>query len=247
MNKDRWNRAVRRFLLPRLDGRWETGGHLIVRGEVGWTVRRITPRLVSGYPRIIRVEAAVQLLAVPDPDGYHCCLMLDGRWDEPGSVAGYEPLMADLSHLIKEEAVPFLDGYGSLDGYLTYLRWRVDGAAGSGVDVDDLHVAEELTYLYLIRGDRARAVEAGEYVESCAVQLGRKWSPSPSGVSAVVQRVRHVLTADRRDHEAARSILAATATATAVVLGLSVPRRDRGALDPSMPSRTDVNEASPVT
>ena len=221
LNTRRWAGAVRRFLVPRLPGRWTVARGALVRGDVGWTVQQVV-LLPSRHAPAVRLDAVVQFLATPSSDSYTCALPLDGAWDEPASVDDYEPVMAQVAHAVVTQAVPFLDRYGTLDGYLSHLREQALPDPALGVDWLDMNVAEELTYLHLVRGDLAAAADAAREAERSAEEDRRYPIPSP-WVAEGLDRVRQVMTAGQ-DPDQARSILARNAAATAAALALPEPR-----------------------
>lgn len=212
--------------MPALPGRWAVAHGALVRGEVGWTAQQVVLRPARHAPAV-RLDAVVQFLATPAVDRYTCAVSLDGAWDEPASVDDYAPVMAEIARVVRAQAVPFLDRYGDLDGYLDHLREQAAPDPATGVDWLDMNTAEELTYLHLVRGDLAAAAGAAREAERSAEQDRRHAIPSP-WITEGLERVRAVMSVARRDPREARSLLAGNAATAAAALGLPAPALDPG-------------------
>ncbi|MFB9237548.1 hypothetical protein ACFFWC_18665 [Plantactinospora siamensis] len=198
----------------------------MIRGEVGWTVQQIVLR-PSRHAPAVRLDAVVQFLATPRVNGYTCAVPLTGAWDEPASVDDYEPVMAAMTRAILVQGAPFLDRYGSLDGYLDHLRDQAAPDPALGVDWLDMNTAEELTYLHLVRGDLAAAADAAQEAERSADEDRRH--PIPSlWVQRGLDRVRQVMAIARRNPDEARSLLARNAASAAAALALPEPTPGAG-------------------
>lgn len=219
MDVDRWNAALETFLLQALTGPWQAAAGTLIRGPVGWTAQLIEPQQPESPTPSFQVEVLVQLMASPDPYGHSCAMLLSRAFTEPESVAGYEPVMAEISELIATEAVPFLDRYGDVDGYLTHLLQRVADGESRGLTSPDMNVAEELVYTHLIRGDLAAASAVAEQAELSGERNRERRRPR-AWVEEGLHRIRRVMAAGP---EEALAILAGNASRCAVALSLPAP------------------------
>ncbi|GAA1029160.1 hypothetical protein GCM10009557_16660 [Virgisporangium ochraceum] len=218
-----WFDAARRFLLPELPGQWRVKVPYLIHEPVGWTARVVTPTPSDHRPGFY-LEAMCQLLAVPRRD-----LVADnglrvghatvgGYWDAAPAVDAYEPVMRQLADLIRDDALPHFDRYGSVDGYLAFLRERMATLAGRGGEWIDINVDEALAYTQLIRGDLAGAREAAGYADRAMDSDGRiAW------VRDAHARVTTVMAAADRDPAAALDLLRDNARRTAKALRLPAP------------------------
>ncbi|GAB1641409.1 hypothetical protein [Krasilnikovia sp. MM14-A1259] len=216
MHVGRWEKAVDAYLLPALGEGWRAADGHLVRGPVGWTAQTVVPLPPLRRRPTFKVEVIVWLLAVPRADGYTCSRQLEGVFPEPDTVAGYEPVMADIRDAMLREAVPFLDRYGDVDGFLTHRREREAREAERGLTGPDIIAAEELAYLAVIRRDWEAALAAAAAAEEAA-ELNRA-SPDPAPLEdEILERVRAVIALGP---DGAREALARNAAATATALSL---------------------------
>ncbi|WP_412739453.1 hypothetical protein [Krasilnikovia sp. MM14-A1259] len=162
------------------------------------------------------MEVIVWLLAVPVAYGYTCGRRLDGVFPEPDTVAGYEPVMADVRDVILRKAVPFLDRYGDVDGFLTHRQEREAREAERGLTEPDIIAAEEHAYMAVIRGDWEAALAAAAVAEQ-AGELNRARPDPIDWEDEILERVRQVMALGP---DGAREALARNATATAAKLSL---------------------------
>jgi hypothetical protein len=219
VDADRWDAAVREYLLPALPGQWQAAPGTVIRGEVGWTAQLIVPEPSEHPTPAFQVEALVQLLASADPYTHTCGRLLGKAFIEPDSVAGYEPVMAEIGSLVVAEAVPFLERYGSVDGYLTHLLEQVADGTARGLSSPDMNVAEQLVYTQVIRGDWSAATAAAEQAELSGAENRARRRPI-AWVEQGLHRVERVMAAGP---DGALALLRANAVESAVALALPEP------------------------
>jgi hypothetical protein len=219
VDADRWDTAVRTFLLPILPGPWASAGGTVIRGPVGWTAQLIQPQPPEHPTPSFQVEVLVQLMASADPYTHTCARLLSRSFEEPVSPAGYEPVMAEIGRLITAEAVPFFDRYGSVDGYLAHLRERLAEGEARGLSSPDMNVAEQLVYVHLIRGDLTAAAAAAEQAELSGAENRARRRPI-AWVEQGLRRVQRVLAAGP---DGGLALLSANAADSAAALALPDP------------------------
>jgi hypothetical protein len=110
-----WPQALTRYALPQLPGDWLVLDDEIVALPVG-PVAQVVRRYNSG------MQVAVHPLSVASMGWEANGLRLGGLWPSFATVEQGEPEMQRLVEVIRQEAMPYLNRYGSLEGYLQLCR-----------------------------------------------------------------------------------------------------------------------------
>jgi hypothetical protein len=107
-----WPVAVSRFLIPELYGAWTVLDDAVVKEPVGFVAAAVV-RIGSA------LQATVQPLYLPE-DGWRVngSIRLCGPWEDFKSAEEGQTSMRRLAQVIEAEAVPYLNRYGSLEGFL---------------------------------------------------------------------------------------------------------------------------------
>jgi hypothetical protein len=217
-----WRLTLDRHVIPHLPGQWRVSrSGVLVREPTDWLLCGVAP----WHGSVAGADVLVDPLLIPRD---YLVINLSHRlgrggdgWrrlaDPPRTAAECEPYGAALLELITEEALPFLDQHGSLDGYLAYLQGRADGAVDRGSPAwIDIHVDEELFCLYVLRGDRDGALRAAEWAGLAAAADDRK----PAWVAQVLDRVRETAAIAERDMTEAVELLRDRVAKKRVALGI---------------------------
>src|SRR4051812_11528657 len=168
MRRRQWEKLLKQFVVPLLDGLdepIEVHGAFLVLGPVGWTARVIWWSQASWGPRTVRVAAAV----VEMPNGTPAQPML---WCELGRAIhsggthyfdipddddpeGVAATMGEIAGFIATHGIPYLQRYATLPAVQQGLRDRGrELAKDRGLDYPTL---EQSGYLLLA----ANEIEAG--------------------------------------------------------------------------------------
>jgi hypothetical protein len=207
LRQEDWADAVERHLLPSLGPRWWLAGrNYVVRGPAEWTACMVGPE-PSQYGGF-RVSVAVKLLADPEP-----AVLLGERlgrnrlWD-PSHGDDWAAAMTEIGALIRTQAVPLFDRFGTLPGYLSYLNQSRQGQRSS--------VSEHAYYCQLLLDDSDADVAAEQAERDARPHYAEGHDGDPEAL-ARVQRVRR---AARRGHHEAVAILAEQASTARRILRL---------------------------
>ncbi|GAA4607468.1 hypothetical protein BJY16_006347 [Actinoplanes octamycinicus] len=197
-----WHRAVKRYVLPRLNGRWQAHGALLYPVPFEW----LWPGLVmSTRPgsRHFSVVALTQLLVRPFR-AFSGISSIDLQraagweaWVLPESLEDAGPVMEQFHERIVDVAMPFFEQHDSLTSCVALVERKVQDNPES---VRDL---EALFYLRVLTDDLDQALPIVDTIQALAtVHAGESpW------IGKLVQDVVRVANAARNDRNEALDIL----------------------------------------
>ncbi|WP_250034648.1 hypothetical protein [Paractinoplanes maris] len=214
-----WGGGMRRYVIPRLPGEWDVAsrsGRFLYRRPANWLACCVTLG-GSNFSTAFDAKYLVVLLAKPD-DG------VTGRWQyfkslgdihpywpapAPTSVEEAEGPMLEILDLIRDQALPYFDRFGTLATFAPLVE------ADAAQRPENFHFQEELFCLQVIRGDLEAAVRTADVAESAARDDGSDWA------LAVGRRVRQNAEAIRRDPASGIRLMRAQVEHTRSHLGIT--------------------------
>jgi hypothetical protein len=177
-----WRKLAATYLLPELPGRWRADGWVLHAEPREWFAPAVIISLTPGG-LAFNVNANVQFLPVPrdywSADNSLQATKSHISWDSPSTVEDAVPVMAEVLTYAREECVPFLDRWATMDGRLAFQRERIaaiNAHRGGDLAWQDVNLDEELCYSHLLIGDRAGAERYAEWAARTAQVDPRAWA-----------------------------------------------------------------------